>query len=214
MKQNILIVDDSNIIRYALKTMLKEKGEHNIVGEASSGEKAMDMIKELTPSLVLLDIHMPEIDGEDILKDVYYHKIKFLALSGVKDKTRIASLFSLGVNGFLSKEDLSADELSNAIDMVCNKKETYVSPVIFEEEFKNGAKLEDMFDNFMDKKITKREKDILQLLVQGLSNIQVGERLFISDRTVGKHRENIMRKSGCKNLAELLIYAKNAGFIG
>jgi DNA-binding NarL/FixJ family response regulator len=95
---------------------------------------------------------------------------------------------------------------------VCVKKDTYLSPKIFTEEVAKGLNLEDVLSNFSDKKITKREKAILKLLVEGLSNVEIGEKLFISDRTVGKHRENIMRKAECKNLAELVTYAKNAGF--
>lgn len=209
--KNILIVDDSPIIRYALTTMIGEIGE-NIVGEATSGEEAITMIAELKPDLVLLDIHMPKLDGEEVLKEAYNKDIKFLALSGVNDKSRIVSLFNNGIDGFLSKENLTTDELKNAINTIFVDKEIYTSADIFEDEFKNGLTLDDIFSDFADKKITKREKGILQLLVQGLSNIEVGEKLFISDRTVGKHRENIMRKAECSNIAELIQYAKNAGF--
>lgn len=209
--KNILIVDDSPIIRYALTTMIGEIGD-NIVGEATSGEEAITMIAELKPDLVLLDIHMPKLDGEEVLKEAYNKDIKFLALSGVNDKSRIVSLFNNGIDGFLSKENLTTDELKNAINTIFVDKEIYTSADIFEDEFKNGLTLDDIFSDFADKKITKREKGILQLLVQGLSNIEVGEKLFISDRTVGKHRENIMRKAECSNIAELIQYAKNAGF--
>jgi DNA-binding NarL/FixJ family response regulator len=212
MKQTILIVDDSPIIRYALKAMIEEAGEHTIAGEAENGEQAIMRIAELQPSLVLLDIHMPVMDGEDVLKQAYHENIKFLALSGVNDKSRIASLFNLGISGFLSKEDIATDELSRAIEAVCDNGDVYISPTIFTEEFDQGLKIDDILTNFADKKITKREKAILKLLVEGLSNIEIGEKLFISDRTVGKHRENIMRKAECKNIAELVQYAKNAGF--
>jgi two-component system response regulator NreC len=212
MKQDILIVDDSPIIRYALKAMIADLSGHNVVGEAENGEKAIEMINSLKPSLVLLDIHMPILDGEDVLKATLSNKIKFLALSGVNDKSRIAALFGAGINGFLSKEDIAPSELEKAISVVCVKKDTYISPKIFTEEVAKGLKLEDVLNDFSDKKITKREKATLKLLVEGLSNVEIGEKLFISDRTVGKHRENIMRKAECRNLAELVSYAKNAGF--
>jgi two-component system response regulator NreC len=212
MKQDILIVDDSPIIRYALKAMIADLGGHNVVGEAENGEQAIEQINATNPSLVLLDVHMPILDGEDVLKAINSNKIKFLALSGVNDKSRIANLFGAGINGFLSKEDIAPDELKKAIEIVCDKQDTYLSPKIFTEEVASGMKLEDMLSNFSDKKITKREKAILKLVVDGLSNVEIGEKLFISDRTVGKHRENIMRKAECKNLAELVAYAKNAGF--
>lgn len=213
MSKNILIVDDSPIIRYALKAMIDEIGEYTLIDEATGGESAITLIKQHKPDLVLLDVHMPELDGEEVLKEVYNSNIKFLALSGVNDKSRIASLFNNGIDGFLSKEHLTAEELKNAIHTIFVEKEIYMSADIFADELADGLKVDDILSDFKDKKITKREKGILQLLVQGLSNIEIGEKLFISDRTVGKHRENIMRKAGCSNVAELIQYAKNAGFI-
>jgi DNA-binding NarL/FixJ family response regulator len=116
MKQDILIVDDSPIIRYALKAMIADLSGHNVVGEAENGEQAIEQINATNPSLVLLDIHMPILDGEDVLKAINSNKIKFLALSGVNDKSRIAALFGAGINGFLSKDDVTPSELEK-----CNK---------------------------------------------------------------------------------------------
>jgi DNA-binding NarL/FixJ family response regulator len=210
----VLIVDDQLLIRQALIAMIDKHPKYRVVGEADNGEQATELAENTQPDLIILDIHMPIMDGEETAKSL--SKIRpeslILALSGVSDKNRITQLFQAGISGFLSKDDISYESLVGALDTV-SAGEVFLSPKIFAKEIEQGKGIEDIISESLGTQLTKREKSILIELSQGLSNIEVGEKLFISDRTVAKHRENIMRKSGSNNVAQLINYAKKSGFI-
>ncbi|SMN16671.1 DNA-binding response regulator, LuxR family [uncultured Candidatus Thioglobus sp.] len=214
MKKSILIVDDQLLIRQALVAMLSKHDEFKVVGEASSGEQAIEIAKTQQPALVLLDIHMPIMDGETTAKEIckILPNSYILALSGVKDKSRIGQLFHSGIDGFLSKDSINAEKLIVAINTIL-AGDIYLDEHIFASNIKDGVNINSIIADSIGNQLTKREKEILILLTQGLNNIQIGAKLFISDKTVAKHRENIMRKSHSNNIAQLINYAKDAGFI-
>lgn len=214
MKKNIVIVDDNLLIRKALVAMIENDVHYTIVGEANNGEEAIAITKQHKPEIIILDINMPIIDGEEAAKEIVniVPDSTILALSGMNDKSRIAQLFGIGIDGFLSKDDITQEELSNALQTIVDG-DIYLSPQLFATEIENGISIENLIEDSNITRLTKRERGILLHLTEGLSNIQIGEKLFISDKTVAKHRENIMRKSSTSNIAQLINYAKEAGFI-
>jgi DNA-binding NarL/FixJ family response regulator len=211
--QKILIVDDQFIIRTAIRSML-EQIDKFIITEAEDGEMAINLATENEFDLMLIDIHMPKTDGATAISEVCKIKkdLPILALSGVRDKTRIAEIFSAGADGYLYKDDISVNELKAAIKSL-KSGDNYLSPGLFADEIADGKTIDDIIALTIGDALTKREKGIIKELAQGLSNKEVGEKLFISDRTVAKHRENIMRKSNSHNIAELIDYAKQAGYL-
>ncbi|TEU24895.1 MAG: response regulator transcription factor [Gammaproteobacteria bacterium] len=218
MSVRILIVDDQLLIRQALVAMIEKNDNYQVVGEADNGESAIQLAKEEKPSVILLDINMPIMDGEEVAIEI--SKIlpgsHILALSGLSDRSRIAQLFDAGVSGFLSKDEINPEQLHQAIDAIA-AGDNYFSPVLFDDELKNGSNISHLLAEMNkynhDNHLTKKEKVILKLLAQGMSNKEIAEQFGRSDKTVAKHRENIMRKVDCSSIAQLINYAKASGFV-
>ncbi len=214
MSEKILIVDDQLLVRQALVAMIEKYSDHKIIGETDNGESALELTAQLKPSLVILDICMPIMDGEQVAKEIYKiaPNVLILALSGLVDKARIGQLFHAGIDGFLSKDEINHSSLNKAINTVV-AGDFYLSPIVFAEEISNGVSIKQLITESINTQLTKREKAVIVLLGEGMSNSEIGEKLFISDKTVAKHRENIMRKSGSNTIAQLINYAKRAGFV-
>lgn len=201
----ILLVDDHQIIIDGIKSLLDNVENVKVAGEANNGLEAINALKVLTVDIVLMDIDMPKMNGIDATKYIKekFKDTKVIILSVHCEQAMIKNLVEIGTDGYLLKNS-SKEELLDAIYKVANGEKYFSSEVTLSllNPEKNESK---SFKHTID--FTNRELDVLKLLVDGYTNKQVGEKLFISHRTVDTHRTNIMKKVGVNNVAGLISFA-------
>jgi DNA-binding NarL/FixJ family response regulator len=213
-KAGIFIVEDHQLFREGLKSMLNSRGDIEIIGEAEDGLEALSFINRLIPEMVLLDLSIPKISGISVIKEIKraHPKIKILALTIHESDQYVLEAFDAGVNGYCIK-DASRQELMVAIDSVLQGK-SYISPGISDqviEGYLDGRKTlkeESDWDT-----VTQREKEVLKLLAEGYTNKDIAAFLHISVKTVEKHRSNLIRKLDLHNVAQLTTYAIQKGLV-
>lgn len=212
-KTGIIIVDDHQLVRDGIKALLKDQEDIVITGESSSGKDLEDLINKNKPDLILMDISLPDISGIELTKRVRedHPDINVLILSMYVDEEIIIKAFKNGAMGYLPK-NTTKRELISAIRTI-NKGEEYYSEEVKSILASRMLRKTREEDSEGTKEISKRETEILELLARGLSNQQIGEKLFISTRTVESHKTHIMQKLGLKSNIELYQYLSRKGFI-
>ncbi|MDD4111260.1 MAG: response regulator transcription factor [Clostridia bacterium] len=204
-KIKIIIVDDHEIFRNGLKMVLGKLSYAGLIGEAQNGAEFLELLEKSVPDIVLLDIEMPIMNGIEAAKSALekYPNLNIIALTMFNDDEYIKSMMDVGVKGFLIK-NINKDTLDKAILTVVNGG-NYYSEELFEFFSKQMTKDKSADKNVIE--LTRREKEILQLLCEGLSNKEIADELFISERTVLGHKTNLMLKTNCKNSLSLMAYA-------
>ncbi|MGD9307885.1 MAG: response regulator transcription factor [Desulfosarcina sp.] len=210
----IFIVEDHRLFREGLKSMLRGRGDVDIVGEAKDGLEAIKKIRKVRPDLVLLDLSMPKMGGISVLKEVKRESvdIRILVLTIHESDQYVQEAFEAGADGYCIK-DASRQELMIAVDSVLSGK-SYISPGISNQVMvgylAGRKKLKDCsrWDT-----VTQREREVLKLLAEGNSNKKIGEYLNISVKTVEKHRANLIGKLDLHNVAQLTAYAIEKGLV-
>jgi DNA-binding NarL/FixJ family response regulator len=202
---NIAIIDDHEIFRKGLKMVLGKLKNIKVVMEASDGEEFIEQLKENPDvDIVLMDIEMPKMNGIEATKEAIdiNKNLKVIALSMFKDDEYVQSMIDAGVKGFLIK-NINKDILEKAISAVASGNVYYSEELwgFFTKQFNHEQKPK------LDIQITKREKEILKLLYEGLTNKEIAEQLFVSERTVIGHKTNLLSKTGCKNAIGLISFA-------
>ena len=215
-KIKILVVDDHPLARFGVINQLKTSDDFVVVGEAEDGEDAIAKTKALAPDLVIMDIFMPGISGIEATKLLKkkFPSTRVLVLTGFENEDYVYQIIRSGAGGYVLKS-VEKEELIDAIRAVM-RGDKFFSPRI--------SKL--IVDNFIRKAegqgpivpggediLTKREKEILALVADGLTNQQIAEKLFISARTVDTHRTNIMQKLNIHDVANLVRYAIDKGLV-
>ena len=206
MAIRIILVDDHYLLREALREKLEKEIDIDIVGEAGDGNTALQLVAELLPDVVVLDISLREMSGVDIAAQITadYPQIKIVALSMHSDKRFVMQMLKAGAAGYVTKTAAST-ELLTAIRTVAAGKR-YV-----------GAEVADaLIDGVQTStnsqtQLGRREREVLRLLAEGLRTSDIADRLFISAGTVEVHRRNIMRKLDLHTVAELTKYAIREG---
>lgn len=200
----ILIVDDHKLFRNGLKMILDNMEGFTVVAEASTGVEFLNLIDILQIDIVLLDISMPEMSGLEAAPIALgkYPDLKIIVLSMYGEEEYYHKMSQIGVKGFLLK-DSDIDEVQQALNTVTNGG-TYFSQNLLINIVSN-LKASNNNEN-VNIDISEREKEILGLICRGLSNIEIGDKLFISRRTVEKHRANLLEKTGCNNTASLVMW--------
>jgi len=204
-KIRVLIVDDHEIFRNGLKMVLGKLNYVELAGEAKNGKEFIEMLDETQPDIVLLDIEMPVLNGIDAAKIALEknNKLRIIALTMFGDDDYIQSMLDAGAKGFLMK-NINKETLDKAIQTVFNGG-NYYSEELFEFFTRQFAK--DKTTEHASIEFTRREKEILQLLCEGLSNKEIADALFISERTVLGHKTNLLTKTNTKNSLSLMAYA-------
>lgn len=210
----VLLVDDHKIIRDGLKAILMGSSNVNIVGECNNGQEALQYLEENQPDVIMMDINMPVMNGIEASKIIVekYPNVKILALTMHQEESYISKILGEGVHGYILKNSGRKD-LVNAIQKV-HEGGTYfseeVSSIMMNKYMKgtSGSTKSSPRANLITiEDLTRREIEILQLIVEEFTNVEIGERLFISPRTVDTHRRNLLQKIGVKNTAGLVKYA-------
>jgi len=202
----ILLVDDHRIIRQGIRALLRYEENFLIVGEAQNGKEALDLITRVHPDVVLMDIDMPELSGVETTKIINrdYPEIKVLALTMHDDSIYIKSLLGAGAMGYILKSS-GSKELKQAI-LTINKGESYLPPSISDAVLNSIMKQKpNTYKTAVN--LTSRELEILKLISEGLTNLQIAKELSISKRTVDTHRQNLLEKLNLNNTASLIRYA-------
>jgi DNA-binding NarL/FixJ family response regulator len=200
----VIVVDDHEIFRNGLKMVIGKIDSAMVVGEASNGEEFLQLLRSTAVDVVLMDVEMPKMNGIEATKQALkeFPHIRIIALTMFAEDQYIQSMLDEGAKGFLIK-NIKKDALETALSTV-HAGGNYYSEELFSFFTKQVVKDE---HTELEIKFTKREKEILQLLAEGLSNKEIAEILYVSERTVIGHKSNLLSKTGCKSTVSLLSYA-------
>ncbi len=202
---NIILVDDHSLFRRGLRSLLERNNNFKVIAEASSGEEFLAMEELHSADIVFMDISMEGISGDVATERALALRpdIKIITLSMFGDESYYKRMVEAGAKGFLLK-DSDINEVISAIEAVhsgCNYfSEKLLTSLTTYMRSSDSAQADTAT-------LSSRETEILIAVCQGLSNHEIADRLFISKRTVDKHRANIMEKTGCRNTANLVVYA-------
>lgn len=204
----IILTDDHQIVIDGLKAVLETAPDIQIIGAALNGKVLLQLLQTLTPDLILLDISMPIMDGLETAAKVkeQYPQVKILILTTHSSPNKIKQILKLGVEGYILK-DTGRAGLLNAIHTIM-QGQSYVDLRVTESLVQSYQPQQKPLGQ-----LTKREKEITQLIAQGKSTKEVAQALFISPLTVETHRKNIFSKLGIHKTAELVKYAIREGLI-
>ena len=203
-KLNVIVAEDHDFFRKGLIMVLNEIDFINVTGEATNGKDLIEKLKITPVDIILTDIKMPVMDGVEASKIIrnLYPEIKIIVLSLYSEEEYLKKMIEIGVHGFILK-NTNKEDLERALNLVKEGKQYFSEEFLpfFTKQFlpKNSTGIE--------VKLTKRELEVLQQISFGLTNREIGEKLFISIKTVINHRTNIMSKTGTNNTASLVRYA-------
>jgi DNA-binding NarL/FixJ family response regulator len=215
-KIKVMLVDDHQIVRDGIKSLLTGGSNIEITGEASDSDELFSRLKVLKPDILVLDISLPKLSGIEITKIIVrdYPKIKVLILSMYTNEDFIFNAIKAGAKGYLPK-NTTRKELLEAIHEIYAGNEFFseaVSNIILKSYIKK-AKDDDEHSQKKEKTLTNREIEILKMVAEGWGNQEIADKLFISIRTVESHKNHIMQKLELKTTADLVKFAIKNKFI-
>jgi NarL family two-component system response regulator LiaR len=214
MKTRILIADDHAMLREGMRNLLEQERDFELVGEATDGEEAVKMAKELKPDIIIMDIVMPKLNGVEATKQIKQisPSTALLILTAYSDIRYIIGLLEAGACGYLLKNSPGKDVVK-AIRAV-RSGESVLDPEVTRklvQRLANMSKSQD--ERETGGQLTSREMEILKWASRGLSNKEMSEKLFISLRTVKAHMTNIFNKLGCSSRTDAIIKGLKQGYI-
>ncbi len=216
--KKILLVDDHKIIRDGIKALLYGNKEITIVGECEDGDEVVDFLEQAPADVILMDINMKRMSGIEATRQILarFPGVKVVALTMHNEEGYISKILKAGAVGYILKNTGKA-ELITAIQSVCEGKNYFgpeVAEIMMSKYVRNNSKpkTSNAFLVTIDD-LTRREIEILGLIAEELTNVEIGEKLFISPRTVDTHRRNLLQKIGVKNTAGLVKFALHNGLI-
>jgi NarL family two-component system response regulator LiaR len=205
----ILITDDHAVVREGLRTLINTKPGMEVVGEASDGIEAVDLVRTLQPDVVLLDMVMPRKNGLEAIHEIKKENpgARILVLTSFDDDERVFSAIKAGALGYLLK-DSSPQQLLQAINDVYYGRSSLHPAIALKviRELNQPSNLPPT-----EEPLTVREMETLRLIAQGLTNQEIADKLNISERTVGKHVSNILDKLHLANRTQVALYALRRG---
>jgi len=213
-KKRIVIAEDHTILRAGLRALLAAQEDVEVIAEAGDGREAVRITDKHVPDLLLIDLSMPKLNGMEAIREIKnrHPQIKVIVLTVHKNDEYIVASLDAGADGYILK-DASQNELVLAIEYVMNGK-VFLSPGISDKvvsgylEQQKGKKKTTLLDI-----LTRRELEILKMIAEGHKNKDIAAQLFISLKTVEKHRSNLMQKLDLRNTAALTAYAIDKGIV-
>ncbi len=211
MTTRVLLADDHNMIRQGLRALIEKEGGISVIAEAEDGRKAVELAAKLQPSVVVMDVGMPNMNGIEATRRIVEtdDEIKVLALSMHSDKRFVKEMFAAGASGYLLK-DSAFNELALAIRMLAEGR-TYLSPGVTDAVIQDFVERQEEQEVSVFSLLTARQREVLQLTAEGLSTKDIAAQLRISVKTVETHRQRIMAKLDVHSIAELTKYAVREG---
>jgi len=213
-KIRVLIVDDHTIVRDGICALLGLTPDIEVIGEAANGREALDMLREVTPDVVLMDIAMPIMGGLEATRRIIreFPRIKVLALTQYDDREYVFPVIEAGASGFITKTAASS-ELASGIRSVYHG-DSFLSPSVAKflvESHQQGASIVKSHDPY--EQLTDREREILKLLAEGHTTQEIADMLAVSSKTVEGHKTNLMSKLDIHSRIDLVKYALRKGII-
>jgi two-component system response regulator NreC len=208
----VLIADDHAIVRTGLRTLLKAEPSMELVGEATGGYEAIELVEKTRPDVVVLDLSMPDLDGIAVTKRIkpLLPDLQILILTIHADEGLLREAIKAGASGYVLKRAAEA-ELISAIHIIL-RGDLYVDPSMVRALLGDTLKPAETRPD-STQRLTPRETEVLKCIAEGYTNRQIGEELQISVRTVEGHRANLSAKLGLKSRVELVRYAREHGLV-
>jgi DNA-binding NarL/FixJ family response regulator len=209
----IVLADDHPMVLHGLRTVLEAEPDFTIIGEATEGHAVLDMVRQLQPDILILDVLMPGLNGMELTQQLTSHGVstRIVIFSMHANTVYVRETLRHGASAYVLKESDAGDLVQAVREVLAGRR--FLSRALTERAV-------DMFLEFAAESsldwvelLTSRERQVLQLAAQGVNNAEIGNRLNISPRTVETHRTNLMRKLGLKTQAELLRYAMQHGIV-
>jgi DNA-binding NarL/FixJ family response regulator len=205
----VILADDQLITRSGLKALFDNIRGITVIGEASTGREAVKLAQEMKPDQIIMEVGLPGLNGVDAARQIIagVPGIKIIALTMLSHRQFISGMLKAGAKGYLLKS-CPFDELVQAVRFVSEDK-TYLSPSIADRVVKDyintsGSNHQQVTPS---QELTSREREVLQLIAEGLSTREIGTRLFVSESTINTHRRQIMEKLNIHNIAKLTKFA-------
>jgi two-component system response regulator NreC len=222
----LMLVDDHDVVRTGLRSFLETQPGFEVIAEAKNGMQALEKAREAKPDIVLMDITMPDMDGIEATQKLknLYPDCQILVLTVHADKQYFMKMLSVGASGYLTKQ-AAADELVAAIQAVAAGY-VYLQPALARwllEDYQQLARTVSLPDSGeVSEKgkgavtldiLSKREREVLELVGEGFNNYDIGKKLELSPKTIARHRERIMKKLNIHSRTELVKFAIRTGLI-
>lgn len=213
-KQRIVIAEDHTILREGLRALISSNPDFDIVGEAEDGRDAIRCVEKLVPDLILLDLSMPRMNGMEAIKEIKKQcpETKILVLTVHRTEEYILTTLRAGANGYVLKDATHAELLMAIKSVLMGKR--YLSPGVSEKviegylEGRKTLKSSTPWDT-----LTQREREVLKLIAEGYKNKEIADYLYISVKTVEKHRANLMKKLDLHSTSSLTAFAMEKGLV-
>lgn len=205
---NVLIADDHSLIRQGLKQILELEKDIAVIAQASNGAEAVELAREFTPDVILMDINMPGSNGLQAIKEIKQEKLrsKIIVLTIHEDREYLFKTLRMGAEGYVLK-DAEPSVLIEAIRNV-HTGQSFIQPNMTTELVKefNRVTMNEK-EKHDDNNLTSREIEVLELIAEGLINKEIAKKLYISEKTVKNHVSNIFRKLNVSDRTQAAIYA-------
>lgn len=215
MSIRVLIADDQVLVRSGFRRILEEEADIEVVGEAGTGEEAVDLTIELEPDVVLMDIRMPRMDGIEATSRLVTSEdapnTNVLMLTTFDLEEYVYDALRAGANGFLLK-DAPPEELAAAVRIIA-RGDAVISPNITKRLIRELARRPRQADPTRFEALTGREREVLCLMAQGSTNAEIAEQLFISEATVKTHVSHVLAKLNIRDRAQAIVLAYESGLV-
>jgi len=207
----VLLVDDHELVREGLRSILEREADVKVVGEAASGRAAVALARSLEPDVVVMDVAMKDSNGIEATRQLRsaWPDLKVIALSSHSDSRYVNAMLDAGACGYVLKAN-AYDDLRRAL-LAAQHGKSYLCPDVTESVVGASLRKAEHEPDPSHTSLSPREKEVLQLLAEGLSSPEIGQRLFIARTTVESHRRNVMRKLRIHSVADLTKYAIREG---
>jgi DNA-binding NarL/FixJ family response regulator len=206
-KQRILLVDDHEVVRLGLKSLLDRNSQFDVVGEASSAREALEQVNALSPDIVVMDIRLPGTSGIEACEDIVqkYPHIKVIMLTSYAEDEMLFSAIRAGASGYILKQ-ISSEDLVHALEAV-GRGEALLDPAVTQRVFQEVRKAVKDEEASAFAHLSQQEKHVLLLVSEGKTNREIAKALFLGEGTVRNYVSSILSKLGVNNRAEAAAYA-------
>jgi two-component system response regulator NreC len=211
MSVRLILADDHTIVRHGLSKLLQQEEDMEVIAQAQDGHSTVELTRELSPDMVIMDIGMPDLNGIEATRQIVrdFPQVKVIGLSMHSGKKFVIEMLKAGASGYLLK-DCALEELTTAIRTVVAGK-IYLSPSITDVVVENYVRHSSEKDGSAFSVLSPREREVLQLMAEGKTTKQIARRLHISPKTVEGHRLRLMTKLNMDSVAKLTKYAIQEG---
>lgn len=209
----IILADDHEVVRLGLRALLENEPDLQIIGEASDGLQTVNLVKDLNPDVLILDLMMPGINGIEVTQQVKKSspKTHVIILSMYSNEAYVLETLRKGAEGYVLKDSTGSDLVKAVREVMAGRR--YLSPPLSERVIDTYIQTTKITALDLYETLTPREREVLHMAAQGYSNVEIADHLSISPRTVEVHRANMMDKLGLRNQTGLIRYAIQRGIL-